>query len=165
MPDILTAADQAAKQKPQTDILGLQMQWPALAQDLALVTVPNSPVGNIENVCASYGITRQDLRDLLGLPYFAKLFDVAVQEVNKTGSKAGTRYRAMFLAQSLAESLFRKANSGKMEDKDALKLLESLIKTAGLDVKETTQVNIQNNVSLPLPQGVAKIAHCLPVEG
>lgn len=54
-----------------------------------------------------------------------------------------------------------------MEPRDALKLLDMLVKVAGLaDAKETTQVNTQVNVAvpLPLPKGVAKVAHALPVE-
>ena len=71
----------------------------------------------------------------------------------------------MTLSQALLEKMFRDAHQGLLENKDALKLLELMMKSAGLlDTKEATQVNTQVNVAvpLPLPQGVAKVAHCLP---
>lgn len=150
-----------------SDLLRSQSQWPSLAQDLALLSVPNSPVGGIDSICRSYNLTRAELKEIIAIPYFQRLMDVSVQEVQKYGSKAGSRYRALFLAQALAEKLFRKANSGEMKDPDMLKLLDTLLKTAGLaDKDQTTQVNVQNNIALPFPQSVAKVAHCVPaVEG
>lgn len=150
------------------DILRSQSQWPSLAQDIALLSIPNSPVvGGIEGICHSYHLTRAELKEILAVPFFQHLLDVSMQEVQKQGSKAGSRYRALFLAQALAEKLFRKANADEMKDADMLKLLESLLKTAGLaDKDQTTQVNVQNNIALPFPQGVSKVAHCIPaVEG
>ena len=69
--------------------------------------------------------------------------------------------------EQIWEKLFRDAYSGEMDSRDALKLLDMLVKVAGLaDAKETTQVNTQVNVAvpLPLPKGVAKVAHALPTE-
>lgn len=148
------------------DILRTQAHWPTLAQDMALLSVPNSPVGSMDAICRTYGITKDELREILALPHFQLLLDTSLQEVQKQGSKAGARYRALTLAQALAESMFRKANSGAMKDADCLKLLESLLRTAGLADKDQTQVNVQTNIALPFPQGVAKVAHCVPaVEG
>ena len=91
---------------------------------------------------------------------FLSELEASLQELQKQGSKAGLKYRAMVLAQSLFESLYRKANSGDMKDSDALKLLESLVKAAGVDKEPagTTQVNVQANIGLPFPQGVKKVA-------
>lgn len=146
-----------------TDILRTQFQWPALAQDMAMLSVPNSPVGSIDAVCSAYDITKDELRVILAIPHFQYLLDASLQDAQKQGSRAGARYRALTLAQSLAESMFRKANAGEMKDADCLKLLESLLKTAGLADKDQTQVNVQTNIALPFPQGVAKVAHCIPV--
>lgn len=145
-------------------LLKTQMQWPALAQDLALLTSPNAPSASLDDLCASYGIDRQELKDLIGIPYFQQLFDASLQEVQKQGSKAGVRYRSMFLAQSLAEMLYRKANSGDMKDTDALKLLDSLLKAAGIDSKDAgTQVNVQANIALPFSPGIKKTEQFLEV--
>lgn len=142
-----------------------QMRWPALAQDIALITIPNSPINGIQEVCDAYGITQPELRDILSVPYFQQLLEDSMQELKKQGSKAGLRYRSMILAQSLAEMLYRRANSGDMKDSDALKLLDSLLKASGVDSKEAAaQVNVQANIALPFPAGVKKVAHCMPVE-
>lgn len=144
-----------------------QMRWPALAQDLALIAIPNSPINGVREVCDAYGITEPELRDILAVPYFQQMLDSSMRELQKQGSKAGIRYRAMILAQSLAEMLYRRANSGEMKDQDMLKLLDSLLKASGID-KDTgagTQVNVQTNIALPFPPGVKKVASLVPVEG
>lgn len=143
------------------------MRWPALAQDIALITIPNSPINGIDEVCSAYGITKSELREILTVPYFQQLLDNSMQELKKQGSKAGLRYRAMVLAESLAEMLYRRANSGQMKDADALKLLDSLLKASGIekDTAAATQVNVQNNIALPFPPGVKKVANLIPVEG
>lgn len=142
------------------------LRWPALAQDIALITIPNSPINGIQEICDSYGITKPELRDILSVPYFQQLLDTSMQELQKQGSKAGLRYRAMILAESLAEMLYRRANSGQMKDQDALKLLDSLLKASGIEKDPAgTQVNVQNNIALPFPAGVKKVANLVPVEG
>lgn len=141
------------------------MRWPALAQDIALITIPNSPINGIQEVCDAYGITQPELRDILSVPYFQQLLDNSMQELRKQGSKAGLRYRAMVLAESLAEMLYRRANAGQMKDADALKLLDSLLKASGIEKDvAATQVNVQNNIALPFPPGVKKVANLVPVE-
>lgn len=141
------------------------LRWPALAQDIALITIPNSPINGLGEVCAAYGITEPELRDIISVPYFQQLLDSSMRELQKQGSKAGLRYRAMILAESLAEMLYRRANSGQMKDQDALKLLDSLLKASGVEKDAAgTQVNVQNNIALPFPQGVKKVANLIPVE-
>lgn len=142
-------------------------QWPALAWDVALATIPNSPIRDIQELCQSYDMTLDELKRILAVPHFQYLLDSSLQELQKQGSKAGLRYRAMVLAQAAFEQLYRKMNEGRMKDADALKLLDSLIKAAGLD-KDTgaaTQVNVQTNIALPFPQGVKKVAHCIEAVG
>jgi len=140
--------------------MNAQLQWPALAWDAALLTIPNSPIHGLDELCSAYNITLGEFKEILQVPHFQYMFDASLQELQKQGSKAGLKYRAMVLAQSLFESLYRKANSGDMKDSDALKLLESLVKAAGIDKEPagTTQVNVQANIGLPFPQGVKKVA-------
>lgn len=147
------------------DLLKEHMRWPALAHDIALITIPNSPISGIQEVCNAYGLTQSELRDILTVPYFQQLLDGSMEELKKQGSKAGLRYRAMVLSGSLAEMLYRRANSGQMKDADALKLLDSLLKASGLEKDNGTQVNVQNNIALPFPSGVKKVAHLVAVEG
>lgn len=143
--------------------LAAQMQWPSLAQDLALLMVPNSPIKGIDEVCRTYNLTKQDLKEILAVPYFQGLLDTVMTEIKKQGSKAGVRYRAMILAQAMSEKLFRDANSGELKGADSIKFFGELLKMSGLNSdKGETQVNTQVNVQLPIPQGVAKVAHCLP---
>lgn len=144
--------------------LKAQGQWPSLAQDMALLTIPNSPVEGIDDVCATYNLTKDELKEILKVPYFQKLFERALADVQALGSSAGVKYRAMVLSQTLAENLFRQANNGEMEVKDALKLLELLFKASGLDKDNSgAQVNTQVNIALPIPANVPKVAHCLAV--
>lgn len=141
--------------------LKAQGQWPSLAQDMALLTIPNSPVEGVDDVCATYGITKDELKEILKVPYFQKLFERALADVQALGSSAGVKYRAMVLSQTLAENLFRQANNGDMEVKDSLKLLELLFKASGLDKGgDSAQVNTQVNIALPIPTDVPKVAHC-----
>lgn len=148
------------------DALRIQSQWPSLAQDMALLTIPNSPLDGVEDILETYHLTREELKEILMVPYFQKLLERALADVQSLGTNAGIRYRAMLLSQTLAETLFRQANTGELEPKDALKLLELLFKASGLE-KDTTpaQVNTQVNIALPIPNGIAKVAHCLPAEG
>lgn len=143
--------------------LAAQMQWPSLAQDLALLMVPNSPIKGIDEVCATYNLSRQDLKAILQVPYFQTLLNTVMEEVRKQGSRAGVRYRALMLSQALAEKLFRDANDGTLKPVDSVKFLGELLKMSGLNSdKGETQVNTQVNVQLPIPQGIPKVAHCLP---
>lgn len=148
--------------------LSAQMQWPSLAQDLALLNVPNSPFkGGVDEVCEAYGLSRNDLKAVLAVPHFQLLFQKAVDEVGRDGSRAGVRARATMLTQALAEKLFREASADHMEAKDAIKLLDSLLKMSGLDKEQKgdVQVNTQVNVQIPVPPAVPKMAHCIPVGG
>lgn len=140
-------------------------QWPSIAQDMALLTIPNSPVEGIEDICQTYGISKADLKEMLAVPYFQKLFEKSLSEVQSLGNAAGMKYRAMILSQAMAETLFRKFNEGAIDIKEALKLLELLFKASGLDKDNSgTQVNVQANIALPLPKGVDKVAQFIPVE-
>lgn len=146
------------------DIIGTQFRWPSLARDLAVMQTPDSPI-DLSAIYREYGLTPESLKAILLVPHFQLLFQQSLAECKEQGSKAGARYRAMTLSQALLEKMFRDAHQGLLENKDALKLLELMMKSAGLlDTKEATQVNTQVNVAvpLPLPQGVAKVAHCLP---
>lgn len=147
--------------------LRVQMQWPSLAQDLALLNVPNSPFkGGLDEVRDAYGLTPEEFRATLAIPQFQLMFQKAMDDVSRDGSRAGVRARAAMLSQALAEKLFRDATASGMEHKEAIKLLDSLLKMSGLDKEQKgeVQVNTQVNVHVPVPAGVAKVAHCIPVE-
>lgn len=145
-----------------------QHRWPSLAQDLAVMTVPGSPLTELDQVCATYGISEKELKEVLTIPAFQALFKTALDGFKSQGNAAGARYRAGTLSQALSEKLFRDASRGDMDAKDAIKFLEILLKTAGLyDSKETTvatQVNV--GVNLPLPRSLSggKLKHAFPAE-
>lgn len=135
-----------------------QLRWPSLAQDLAVMTVPGSPITSLDAIYKTYNITEDELRDILKVPYFQQLFKNSLETFKAQGSKAGQIFRATSLSQALSEKLFTDALRGDMEAKDSLKLLELLMKGAGLFDKTDggTQVNTQVNVglNLPLPKGL-----------
>ena len=140
-----------------------QLQWPSLAQDLAIMAVPGSPIEDLGQIYSTYGLTESELKHILQVPKFQLMFKNALAGFRAQGNKAGSIYRALTLSHSLAEKLYKDAMS-TMEAKDAIRLLELLMKSCGMLEKDNmTQVNVQNNVGvqLPLPKGLAnkKLAH------
>lgn len=146
-----------------------KMRWPSLAQDLAVMSVPGSPIEDLKTVLATYDLSQDDLKNILKTPEFLEMFERELQAVRAEGSRAAANYRYRTLSQSLSEKLFRDATTGTMEAKDAIKLLELLFKASDQFAKEVQpQVNTQVNVGvqLPLPIGLTnkKLAHAIPVQ-
>lgn len=150
-------------------ILESQLHWPSLAQDLAVMTVPGSPITELDQILRSYSISSKQLKEILTIPSFQKLFEKSLKAIEAMGTKAAHIHRATALSQSLSEKLFRDAmaDGTRMKAQDAIKLLELLLKSATLlDGKESAQVNVQTNVgvALSLPTGLnnPKIRHLEP---
>ena len=139
-------------------------RWPSLARDLAILTLPYSPV-SMEDIFRTYETDKDEIAGLLANPEFVKRFEKEMAVCEQAGDKAVVRYRTSTLSQALAEKLFRDAMGDVMKPGEALKLLDLLLKVAGLmtEEKTTTNVAVQTNVTLPLPH-VEKIAHCFAVE-
>lgn len=140
-----------------------QLKWPTLAQDLAIMSVPGSPIEDLSIIYDTYGITEEELKAIIEVPKFRDLFKNCLSEFKAQGSKAANIYRATSLSQTLSEKLYRDAMNSELEPKDALKLLELLYKASGQLDKQDTQVNTQVNVgvNLPLPKGLdnKKLSH------
>lgn len=137
-------------------LLQSQLQWSSLAYDLAVMTVPGSPIKELDQLVRSYGLNTRQLKDLLTIPTFQAMFKKALQTVEAQGTKAAHIYRATSLSQALSEKLYRDAmdDDKKMKAQDAIKLLELLLKSATLLDGKDTQVNVQTNVALSLPTGL-----------
>lgn len=136
------------------------LKWPSLARDLAVMTVPDSPLDDIDKILATYGISREDLGKLVLHPEFQPLFQKELELCKAQGSRAGQIYRFSTLSQALSEKLFKDAmglGEESMKASEAIKLLELMMRAAGIsDNKDATTVNVQTNVgiSLPLPTGL-----------
>lgn len=145
-----------------------QLRWPAMAQDLAIMAAPGEATMDIAGFCASYGLTEDELKNLLKIPEFQSQFRHALEQVSAQGDKAGPRYRASILSRHLSEVLFRKAVSGEMEDKEAIKLLEILLRSAGLHdaPAASTQVTVGVSIPIPVPDGMrsTKLDHLRVIE-
>lgn len=144
-----------------------QNKWPSLAQDLAVMMVPDSPITDFEQIYRAYDLTKEELTQILTIPKFQNLYEAALNDFKNQGQAAGLLYRTRHLSASLAEDLFKQALNHQFEPKDALKLLELLMKASGLfKDKEQAQVNTQVNVgfSLPVPKGLKKLQHLEAVE-
>lgn len=139
-----------------SDVLLAHPKWPSLAQDLAIMTVPGSPITDMSYIYQTYGLNDEGLKKVLLIPEFQNLFQKELERCKALGDRAATVYRFGTLSQALSEKLFRDAIGNEMEAKDALKLLELMLKAAGLNEDKTPQVNTQVNVgvSLPLPKGL-----------
>lgn len=136
------------------------LKWPSLARDLAVMTVPDSPLDDIDKILTTYGISREDLGKLVLHPEFQPLFQKELELCKAQGSRAGQIYRFSTLSQALSEKLFKDAmglGEESMKASEAIKLLELMMRAAGIsDNKDATTVNVQTNVgiSLPLPTGL-----------
>ena len=146
-----------------SDVMLAHPKWPSLAQDLAIMTVPGSPITDMSYIYQTYGLNEAALKTVLVIPEFQELFKRELERCKALGDKAATVYRFGSLSQALSEKLFRDAINNEIEAKDAIKLLELLLKASGLNEDKTPQVNTQVNVgvALPLPKGLSnkKLQH------
>lgn len=138
-------------------------QWASLALDLAIMQVPGSPIKDFEQVYEAYNIDEEELKRILQVPEFQQMFRNELDRCRANGTRASQIYRFTTLSQALSEKLYTDAANGQLEPKDAIKLLELLMKAAGIAEEKSAQVNTQVNVglSLPLPSGLKnkKLAH------
>lgn len=145
-------------------------RWPSLAQDLAIMNAPSSPITDLSQILSAYDIDEPALCRLLTTPKFQVMVKSAMQDMRALGTRAAHVYRSQTLAQALSEHLYIQAINGTIEAKEALKLLELLLKSSGLmsEGKEAATVNVQTNVgvNLPVPQGLdnPKLNHLKVVE-
>ena len=133
-----------------------QLRWPSLAQDLAVLAAPGSPIDSLDQIYSSYDITEDELNALLKVPLFQKYFKAAVDELKALGSRAGAMYRAGTLAQGVSEKLYRDFLAGDIKAPDAIKFLDLLYKASGMMDKQQAQVAVQvnNGIHLPIPVGL-----------
>ena len=140
-----------------------QTQWPMLAQDLAVMTLPGASVQGLPAVMRTYGLDDVALREVLQVPYFQALLERELEKCQSLGSEADSVYRFASLSRGLSEHLYRDALSGELASKDAVKLLELFMKAARqLDTKEqNVNVTTQVGIALPLPTGLSnpKLQH------
>lgn len=141
-------------------ILSSQVHWPSLARDLAVLSVPDTPL-DLPAILRTYSLSKEELATILTNPSFMKMYEKEVAFCESQGSKVAVRYRASTLSQALSEKLFRDAINDAMDSKDALKLLDLLMHASGVMEEDKSPVALQNNVqiNLPLPH-VNKLAHC-----
>lgn len=133
------------------------LRWPSLAHDLAVLAAPGSPLTDLSQVTTTYGISEQELVEILKVPLFQQYFKQSVQEMQAQGSKAGAMYRAATLAQGVSEKLYQDFVAGEMKAPDAIKFLDILLKASGLLDKQpavAVQVNNTNTVAMPSPAGL-----------
>lgn len=142
-----------------------ELQWPSLSRDLAVMLLPDSPFPDIQVILSKYSITDDELRGILMIPRFQVLFKEAIDYFKAQGNRAGAKFRAAILSDSLSEKLYVDAMRGDMKSQEAIKLLELLLKTSGSLEKDGTQVATQVNVgvNLPLPYGLKnpKLKHMI----
>lgn len=133
-----------------------QLKFPSIAQDLAIMSMPDSPIENLDAVCRAHQITRDELSEIIKIPKFQELFANSLAEFRAQGSQAVVQYRTASLAQALSEKIFRDAMQDKVEAKDSVKFLELLMRASGqLDTKDksvNTQVNV--GINIPVPKGL-----------
>ena len=139
-------------------VLETRMKWPGLAQDLAVMSLPNSPIKSLSDLYTAYGVTEVELKHLLTVPEFQTMFRKEYEKMQELGPNAGAVYKFSSLSQALGEKLWRQAVlTDSMETRDMLRLFELMLKAAGfMSERKESQVNTQVNVGvhLPLPTGL-----------
>lgn len=140
-------------------------RWPSLAQDLAVLSIPGSPL-DIADIYRIYNTTETEVAAMLTDPEFRKLVVTASRRFEAYGDKAAAVYRASTLAQGVSEKLYNDFMAGDVKPQDAVKFLELLYRASGLDSgQKGPQVAVQNNmtVQLPSPAGLTnpKFNHLL----
>lgn len=145
-----------------------RIRWASLAQDLAIMSVPGSPIKDIKQILEVYNIDISTIKSLLDDRDFQKMLDAEETRFKAQGPTAGVKYKFGALSQSLAEKLYNDAHNNKMDGKDSVKLLDLLLKASGLSEDKPAAVNTQVNVGvqLPLPQSLrsTKLKHAFPIE-
>ena len=133
-----------------------QYRWASLAQDLAVMQVPDTPITELDTIYNTYNISEKDLQKILIVPEFQDMYRNSLEQLRAKGSRAGSMYRAGTLSQALAEKLFRDAVNENMKPAEALQLLELLYKVSGSMNTEQQVVNTQVNVgvAIPVPEGM-----------
>ena len=142
-------------------------KWASLARDLAVMTMPDSPIADVKQICTQYDMSEEELASLISngdsQPYLQHELSVC----QSRGAKASQIYRFGSLGQALGEKLWNDAMNDGLKAAEAIKLLELFMKAGSmLDMpKDTPTVNVQTNVgvgvSLPLPVGLSnpKLRH------
>lgn len=120
------------------------MGWPsAMPIELALGE------SNIAEICAEYGISREQMEVLIHNPHFQKAFKDAQELLQKEGYRF--RVKAQMQAEALLDTSWRLIHNQYTPAAVKAKLIETTIRAAGLEPKESDrapQQNLQINISL-----------------
>ena len=82
-------------------VLETRMKWPGLAQDLAVMSLPNSPIKSLTDLYTAYGVTEAELKHLLTVPEFQTMFRKEYEKMQELGPNAGAVYKFSSLSQAL----------------------------------------------------------------
>lgn len=101
--------------------------WEVLATDLALNQTPP------EALTAAYGITREQLAELRANPFFQKLYQSKVEEIEQTSrnpSEAAFVQKMRFIADKAAPFLLNRLIDSETSNRDFATLLQMVVKLA-----------------------------------
>lgn len=115
-----------------------------LAKDVAMVMAQTSGTKTTYSEIATvHEIPVSDLEKLLGLEVFQSLVKLELDRRLDMGPFGDFRIRSEMLASDLQERIYKKAIGGAVEDKDAIKFLEILLKNTGINesVRQHEEVN------------------------
>lgn len=138
-------------------LLARRHEWPLIARDLALLAVPVEGATTFapEDIARVHGLTQGEFDTLLQVSSFQTLVAQEVDRIQELGPHAGVRLRAEAMSMALQEYLFKRAQSGALEDKTVLQLLGVLMKAAGIEQPV-------EQVQAAAPQSTVNIAFNLP---
>lgn len=101
--------------------------WEVLATDLALNQAPP------EAITVQYGITREQLAELRTNPFFQKLYQSKVEEIEQTSrnpSEAAFVQKMRFIADKAAPFLLNRLTDNETSNRDFATLLQMVVKLA-----------------------------------
>ena len=106
-----------------------------IARDIAMMTLPK--VGNavtVTDVIDTYNLTSEGFIQLTKDYSFQDLVRTELRYVQALGPMAAQRLRAEAMASALQEMLFTEVQGDRVEFKQKLMFLETLLKSAGTDM-------------------------------
>lgn len=138
-------------------ILMRQYDWPPIAKDIAMLTVPTDGASafSASDIAEHYDISSDDFVKLLKLPAFRTLVEAELTRIKDLGPMAGARLRAESMASVLQERVFRDAMAGVLDNDQVIRFLDMLNKTAGID-------RAPEQVAAAAPKSTVNIAFNIP---
>ena len=118
---------------------------PMLAVELAL------GISKPREICAAYGIGKDEFAEILAHPMFVKQYQMAIEQLKIDG--ASFRLKARIQAEDFLTDNFKMIKSPGTSDSVRAKMIENTVRWAGLDQKVSEGGGANNNFQININLG------------